>query len=269
MRSILKLCGLVLATLLLASNLCDIAEAQTSNLTGAFITSNFRALSGATVSFTLSQAGVIVGSNSIVAAPVNCFTSTDSAIKGLPDPASAPSVSLAAGSLGAGTYYVRYSFYYSTTETLASPYSVVVLAAPGGIQIQAPLQPSAATGWNIYIGTSPSTTTQQISTSSFTTQTKSTALSGSIAPRTSNNTVCAMAANDSIIPSFTTYHVNIFDASGNQVGGFPQDWYLVSGTVDITQQYPVAVNVRVRFPQPIIANPNNTAGSGSGSAGMK
>lgn len=253
-----KIGSILLAILLLATSMTG------ANLTGTFKLPNTALpLRNATVTFTLNQAAVIPGSFLIVPSPVSCYTSTDGSIKGLPNPLVAPSVSnnLVTGSISAGTYYVRISYTGSgPVETLVSPSHSTVLSGTGQILVTAPtLQPAAATGYNVYVGTVDGSEHLQSQVTGFGNATITTYNSGAATAPASNNSVCSFTFNDSTIPGPTTYRVGVVDSNGNSVPGFPQSWYIAGSSFDVSNGYPVATNVQTRFPQPIIANPSSNA----------
>src|SRR2546423_1642740 len=64
--------------------------------------------------------------------------------------------------------------------------------------------------------------------------------------------------NDALIPSYTTYSINLLDTKGKQVAGYPQKYYLAGSTVDLSTLAP-AGNLFARFPFAIVAQP---AGNG-------
>lgn len=239
-----------------------VAPAMASNVTGTFVTPNTSIpLRNATVTFTLNQAAVSPSSFLIVPTPVSCYTSVDGSIKGLPNPLATPVVSnnLISGSINAGTYYVRITYTASGVETLPSPAFATVLSGTGQILVTAPVfQPALATGYNVYIGTVSGSETLQATITGFTTATI-TSYSVTTSAPSSNNSVCALTFNDATIPAPTTYRVNVVDVNGNNVPGFPQQWYLAGSSFNVSNGYPVAVNVQTRFPQPIIANPSSSA----------
>jgi len=62
----------------------------------------------------------------------------------MPQPVTAPVLASTAGSLAAGTYYVKYTFEDSNRRGAASPVASVALAATGGINITSGLQSTGA-----------------------------------------------------------------------------------------------------------------------------
>jgi len=62
----------------------------------------------------------------------------------MPQPVTAPVLASTAGSLAAGTYYVKYTFEDSNRRGTASPVASVALAATGGINITSGLQSTGA-----------------------------------------------------------------------------------------------------------------------------
>ena len=214
-----------------------------------------------TLTFVISQAAIVTGGASLTTSPVYCYTSTDGTVRGLPNPQAAALATgnTSAGSISAGTYYVGVSYYVASTETLVSvPVTAVVLASTGRILVTAPVvQPAGATGYKVYVGTSPTALKLQATTSGWGGTTVSTYNSEGTAQPASNNTVCTVTANDSTIPQ-TTYRVSLAAQNGSTVPGFPQQTYLVTGTNDVSNGWPVA-GVQPRFPNPILANPASQA----------
>lgn len=232
-------------------------------ITGTFVTpSTSVPLRNATVTFTLNQSSITPATFLVVPTPVSCYTTANGGIKGVPDPTATPvaSANLASGSVPAGTYYIRITYYGSMVETLPSPTRSVVLSGTGRLLVTAPvLQPVGATGYKVYVGTVSGSEKLQATTSGWSSSIVSAYSTITAATPASNNTVCSMVFNDATIPAPTTYRVAVVDANSNSVPGFPQQWYLAGSTFDISNGYPVAINVQTRFPQPIIANPSSNA----------
>src|ERR1700677_181857 len=91
-----------------------------------------------TLSFNLQQAGLIVGTGSVVPTTAQCFTSSDGSVVGIPNPLTLPNTSITYGSgtMAAGIYYVVFTWYTSgNLETLASPELTVPLTGPGALVI--------------------------------------------------------------------------------------------------------------------------------------
>lgn len=220
-------------------------------------------LGNANLTFQLNQASVIAGSAVIAPTQVTCSTSVNGSIVGVKNPVTAPSVSVstASGSLAAGTYYVRYVYTgASSTVTLVSPVRAAVLASPGTITVTAPAAPHAGVGYKVYIGTVQGTEYFQGGVTGFASNfAQSTALSTSVLASGTNNTTCALAFNDTMIPTSTKYRVNLTDSNGGQVPGYPQFVYLQGTSVDVSNGWPTARDVETRYFTPIISSPSSNA----------
>lgn len=233
--------------------------AAAGNLTGRFVRPGLGPVANGTLLMTLSQAGVLPGSYAVVGATASCYTSTDGSVVGVPNPEGTPTGAAfaGAGTLPAGTYYVKVAYTAAGgAYSLPSPEAAFTLSAAGQIQISAPaLQPAAATGYAVYIGTAPGAETLQGSVTGFAAFTQAAGLAAGAAPPAANSSVCAVVFNDAIIPSYTYYAAALSDAQGNVVAGFPQNWYLAGASADVSQLEPLASNPAVRFPMPVLANP--------------
>jgi len=232
-------------------------------LTGRFVAPGLGPVANGTLLLTLSQAAQLPGSFALVPETVACATSVDGSVVGVPNPTTAASGAAIAGmgTLPAGTYFVELAYTGAgSSSTLASPEAMFTLTAPGKLQISPPaLQPAAAAGYAVYIGTSSGTETFQGSVAGFGGFTQSSALTAGAALPGSNNTSCTLTFNDVTIPSYTFYAAQLSDAAGNVLPGYPQNWYLSGTTLDVSNIIPLASNPAVRFPMPILANPASTA----------
>jgi hypothetical protein len=214
-----------------------------------------------TLTFNLQQAGLIVGSGSVVPTSASCYTSADGYVVGLPNPLALPSTSInyGAGTLPGGIYYVQYAFYVNSTATLPSPEGVVQLTSTGEFNVAPPVIPAGATGIIVYVGAVPGGETAQGETTGTVTFTQTGALStGGATPVGANNTVCSIAFNDTIIP-YSGYNVSLLSSSGNAYPGWPQAWQLnggVNGTVNISNGAPLW-NGTIVYPQPVMSQPLN------------
>jgi hypothetical protein len=217
-----------------------------------------------TLNFVLQQAGLIVGTGSVVPTTASCYTSTDGSVVGLPNPLTLPSVAITYGSgtMAAGIYYVVFTFYDSAYNlTLASPELQVQLTSTGSLIISPPATfPPNAVGMTVFAGTvSGAETAQGNSTgSSGTFVQNETPVTTLIPIPTVNATVCSIAFNDTIIP-YSGYNVSLISSSGNAYPGWPQAWQLnggLNGTVNISNGAPLWNGTTI-YPQPILAQPLN------------
>ena len=216
------------------------------------------------LTFGLQQAGLLIGSGSVVPTSASCYTSLDGSVVGLPNPLSAPSTSIVYGSgtLAAGIYYVVTSYYDAAgNRTLASPELQVQLTGPGELMVAPPVSfPANAAGMTVFVGTASGSETAQGNTVGATqtfAQTSPPLTSGSAIPL-SNASVCSIAFNDTIIP-YSGYNVSLLSASGNAYPGWPQAWQLnggLNGTVNVSNGAPLW-NGTVIYPMPIVAQPLN------------
>ena len=110
-----------------------------------------------TLNFGLQQAGLIVGTGSVVPTTAQCFTSNDGSVVGIANPLALPNTSITYGSgtMAAGIYYVVFTFYTNgNLETLASPELKVQLTGTGSLTISPPTSfPRGAAGMRVYVGT--------------------------------------------------------------------------------------------------------------------
>ena len=140
-----------LLTLIMAT-----ATAYGGTVTGTLQGASGLPVKNGTLTFTLQQAGLIVGTGSVVPTTAYCYTSTDGSVVGTPNPLTLPSTSInyGSGTLPAGIYYVVFSFYDSgANRTLVSPELQVQLTGGGSLNISPPLTwPSSAVGMTVYIG---------------------------------------------------------------------------------------------------------------------
>src|SRR3984885_15274742 len=100
------------------------APAYAGTISGTVLGPSGLPIKNGTLTFTLQQAGLMVGSGSVVPTSASCSTSTDGSVVGVPNPLSLPSTSITYGSgtMAAGIYYVVYVFYDSqSNRTLGSP----------------------------------------------------------------------------------------------------------------------------------------------------
>lgn len=219
-------------------------------------------VSNGVLSFRLRQAGLEIGAGIIVPLTTDCFTSTDGSVVGLPNPqvGVVSSAQYGAGTLPAGIYYVRTTFYSSAQETLPSPEARVQLTGAGTLMVSPPASwPSNATGMRVYIGSTPGgEQLQGQTTNASQTFSQTVPLNPGTAPPAANSSTCTIAFNDTIIP-YSGYDVSLLSSSGAAYPGWPQAWQLnggPSGVVDVSQGAPLWNGV-VIYPQPIVAQPLN------------
>lgn len=243
-------------------------------VTGPFKSPNGTPIKNGTLGFTLAQAGLAIGSGSVVPVTSSCYTSTDGSIVGVANPLLAPTISSStSGGLPAGNYYVQLTAYTSDGhETLASPEVIISLPTGGSFTLtyQDPIISGYVLGVKAYVGTASGAETLQGSSSGTLAYTQTAALVSGAAEPTSNSTICSIAFNDTIIP-YSGYKVSLISSTGDAYPGFPQLWQLnggANGTVNVSQGTPLW-NGTVIYPQAIVAQPlNHGPQSISGPLGM-
>lgn len=239
------------------------ATAYGGTITGTLLGPSGLPIKNGTLNFGLQQAGLMVGTGSVVPAAAQCFTSTDGSVVGVPNPTALPmvSVSYGSGTLQAGTYYVQIAYYVNGTATLPSPQTTVLMTSAGSFTISPPTSgvPENATGFVAYVGTVSGSLEAQGETSTLTGFfVQNAPLNAGVNPVGANNTVCTIAFNDTIIP-YSGYNVSLLSSSGNAYPGWPQAWQLnggLNGMVNISNGAPLW-NGTVIYPQPIFAQPLN------------
>lgn len=234
-------------------------------ITGTLQTPGGLPVANGTLAFTLRQAGLAIGSGGVVPVTSDCYTSTDGSIVGLPNPTASveSAIGYGSGSLPAGIYYVEVTFYAgspSAQESLPSPEARIQLTGAGTLAVSAPASwPANAAGMRVYIGMSSGGETLQGQTTGAGSQySQSSPLAAGAAPPSTNNSICSIAFNDTIIP-YTGYDVSLTSANGNSYPGWPQAWQLnggANGTVNVSEGAPLW-NGTVIYPQPIMAQPLN------------
>jgi hypothetical protein len=240
------------------------ATAYGGTVTGTLVGPSGLPIKNGTLNFALQQAGLIVGTGSVVPMAAQCFTSTDGSVVGVPNPLTMPitSITYGSGTMTAGIYYVVFTFYDSSGyRTLASPELEVQLTSAGSLIVSPPATfPANAAGMTAFIGTASGQETAQGNTVGPTqvfTQNVTPSTTATTMPPT-NATACSIAFNDTIIP-YSGYNVSLISSSGNAYPGWPQAWQLnggLSGTVNISNGAPLW-NGTVIYPQPILAQPLN------------
>jgi len=254
--------------------LCAV-QAFGGTITGFIQTPTGGAVAGGTLTFKLSQGAILSGTASVTAQQVSCYTTNTGGVVGVPDAAIAPilSGSTGAGSLPAGNYYVKIYYIGAGGVGIASPEASVNLASMGEIQVSAPaLEPSSATGYGVAIGTTSGGETIQTTVTGWSNYTATSLVSGA-APPSSNTSSCSLAFSDQLIPTGTSYTVNLLSKSGSQVAGYPQTWCLYGGllgTINISNGAPLGNcgSAGVYYPTPLWSNPPSGATVQSLSTGL-
>jgi hypothetical protein len=232
-------------------------------VTGTVQRPNGQPLTNASINFTLSQAGTVPSSLlTVTTDPVYCGTDDSGNVVGVARSVVSPvlSATLGVGSLPAATYYVELSYWNASGETLVGPELSFILSGTGTLNVAAPvLQPSAASGYKVYIGSTSGGEKLQSTITGWAPYGQSASLANVTSPPVSNSTTCTgILFNDVIVPSYTTYSVNLVDQNGKQVPGYPQRFYLQGSTVDLSSLTP-ASNLYAKFPNAIVAQPSGNA----------
>ncbi len=253
----MKITGLF--TLIIAT-----ATAYAGTVTGTLLGPSGLPIKNGTLSFGLQQAGLMVGTGSVVPTTASCYTSNDGSVVGLPNPLTLPSTSITYGSgtMAAGIYYVVFTFYDGAgNRTLPSPELQVQLTSTGSLIISPPATfPANAAGITVFVGTTSGAETGQGNTVGPTqvfTQNETPVTTATTLPAT-NTSACSIAFNDTIIP-YSGYNVSLLSSSGNAYPGWPQAWQLnggLNGTVNISDGAPLW-NGTILYPQPILSQPLN------------
>lgn len=251
-------------------------------ITGQIASATGGPIKSGTLTYNLSQPSIIVGNYSVATNQTSCYTTSGRLatqpagfVVGLPDPIVVPVVSTntSSGTLAAGTYWVALTYWntvltesgFVTYETIASPPVRVSLVSEGSLVISAPtLQPPSAYGYNVYIGTSPSSVTLQGQVNGWLQYIQSTPLSGATAPPTLNGSVCKLAFSDQLTPTGTSYLTNLVTAAGAAVSGYPQTWCTFGGpggTINVSQGTPTGTcgNAGFYYPSPVLQLPSQGA----------
>ncbi len=268
----------VIARVLLAAALLALpVNLFGGTVAGTIATAGGGAIANGTVSFALSQLAVSPGN--FLAAPqtVNCWTARNGGVVGLPGDAAvaAPVLSsnLGAGTLPNATYFLRYTWSNTSGESEPSSERALALGGVGTLILGAPASvPPAATLLKVYIGTTSGGETLQGSvvvtggvlagnysqSAGLTTgQSIPNSLTSGAALPSSNTSACSLAFNDSLLPTYTGYQMNVVNVNGAKIPGFPVKVYLSggpSGTINVSQGIPVFSGTVV-YPSPIVAIP--------------
>jgi hypothetical protein len=240
------------------------ATAYGGTVTGTLLGPSGLPIKNGTLNFGLQQAGLIVGSGSVVPTTASCYTSADGSVVGMPNPLTLPTTSTTYGSgtMAAGIYYVMITFYDGAgNRTLPSPELEVQLTSTGSLIISPPATfPSNAAGITVFVGTASGAETGQGNTVGPTqvfTQNETPVTTATTIPAT-NTSPCSIAFNDTIIP-YSGYSVSLLSSNGNAYPGWPQAWQLnggLNGTVNVSNGAPLW-NGTIVYPQPILAQPLN------------
>jgi hypothetical protein len=207
--------------------------------------SSGQGVANGTLTFSLTQSAVLAGTAALATNPASCYTDASGNVVGVPNllVTPAPSQNLGSGTLAAGTYFYRVTYFNATGESAASPENSFTIGGTGTLIIAAPPARSGATGYNVYISPAGGAETRQGSVTGFASNySQASALVAGVALPASNTSVCSVFFNDQLTPSYTGYNVNLVNSAGAQVGGFPQKWYLsggANGTVNVGQGTPL------------------------------
>src|SRR6202046_3398 len=89
------------------------ATAYGGTITGTLLGPSGLPIKNGTLNFGLQQAGLMVGTGSVVPTTAQCFTSNDGTVVGIPNPLTLPNASITygAGTMAAGIYFVVFTFY--------------------------------------------------------------------------------------------------------------------------------------------------------------
>lgn len=251
----------------LVALLC-VAQAFAGTVTGQVQNASGGSVANGVFSFTLTQGATVSGTASVVSSTVNCYTDANGNVVGEPNPLVLPllSANTASGTLAAATYFVKFSYFDLTGESIASSEQTVILGSTGSIIVTAPVkQPAGATGYKVYSSNASGTETLQGSVTgtpgSWANFTQSVPLVSGAALPSSNTTACKLRFNDELTPSFVCYDVGLSSSTGNTIPGFPQYWYMSggsSGSINIglgTPQSNVCQGAGVFYPQAILTQP--------------
>jgi hypothetical protein len=236
--------ALILLWFVVASLVSASATTVNSSIIGQLATPTGGAIVNGTLTFQISQPALIPGSVAIVPQSVSCSTTQGGSVVGVPDPLALPIVSTntSTGSLSAATYYIKIAYTTAAGVTLPSPEQAAVLSGTGELIITAPaIQPSGATGYNVYIGASSGAETLQGSVVGWGQFTQSTSLSAGSSPSATNTTTCYLAFSDSMVPTGTYYTVTLTTQNGSVIAGYPQTWCTyggLNGTINISNGTP-------------------------------
>lgn len=275
--SVVRTLRLVAGVLMLALFLAAGAGAQYVPpyvaVTGTVASANGMPAANYGITFTPTQV-MFVGGTSLAVSAADCATDVNGGMIGLSNPLTpAIAAPLYTGTLAAGNYVVQITWYDTWGhQTLPSPAVNVQLTSPGAIVVSPPTSgtPPQALGMDVYIGPAGSAPTYQGQTTNPTASfTQSAALTTGAALPIQNGTVCGVVANDAAWP-IAGYIMNMVDASGNTLPGFPKQVQFVGpgSAYNISNGLPLWNGATV-YPVPVITVPyNHNAQSISGSLSL-
>lgn len=240
-------------------------NAQAGTINGQIQTASGGPVRNGVLTLTLNQVANIPGTAQVVAQQVQCFSDNFGNLVGEPDQTTPPaaSINLGVGTLPAGTYFVKTALQDASGVSNVSPEASFTLSAPGTLIVTAPgVQPANASGFRIYIGTASGNETLQGTVTgtpgSWANFSQSAALSAGSAMPVSNTTVCTFAFQDSMIPTTTYYTINLVNAGGSKIAGYPISTVRffggTNGSVNISNGWPISFG-GVIYPTPIISTP--------------
>src|ERR1700685_734283 len=147
----------MLKTRALLTLILSAATAYGGTITGTLLGPSGLPIKNGTLSFGLQQAGLIVGTGSVVPTQASCYASSDGSVVGLPNPLTLPgtSITYGSGTMAPGIYYVVFTFYDGAgNRTLPSPELQVQLTGTGSLIISPPATfPANAAGITVFVGT--------------------------------------------------------------------------------------------------------------------
>lgn len=259
MAKLIKLVALLFLVLFVV----PFCHGQYVTITGTLQGSNGLAAKNYTIAFTPTQWFFIAGTGVAINTTSYCATSVDGTTVGLPNPLTASDVTTSfTGTLPAGNYYIEYTWFVGSTETLPSPEVQINLGSNGSLNVPPPSSgvPAGATGMRVYIGSTSGAETLQGATAGSATYVQSVPLASGATPPGANTTVCTQVANDAGWPTGTGYTVSLTDTSGNTLPGYPMVWQLLgpNTTINLSNGLPYYHGI-VTYPVPILASPLNHA----------
>lgn len=252
--------NLKLKTILLSAILTALPS-YAGTITGNMIVPNGLPVRNGVLTFVLQQAGLAIGSGSVVPIAAQCATSQDGGVVGLPNQQTLPNVVPGGFSnLISGIYYAQTTFYNTSGESLPSPEFKIQTTFNQTLIVTPPKSfPLGATGMKVYIGAASGAETLQGTTANSTAQyIQSQNLAAGAAPPTVNSSICTIAFNDTIIP-YSGYNVSLLSAQGNAYPGWPQAWQLnggLTGTINVSQGSPLWNGITI-YPAALLQQPLN------------